>query len=258
MRANRELWDLRHSGWFGERGRAQWAAGPHWGIWAIPQTELAVLPEDLAGRDLIDLGCGTAYIGAWAAMRGARPVGIDNSAAQLATAKALQDEFGVHFPLVHGNAEQVPYPDGSFDVAISEHGAAGWCDPYRWIPEAARLLRPGGELVFMRTSTLRTMCLPDGGGPADTTLKTSQFGLCRMDDTNGQVTFQLPTGPMIHLLRDSGFVIDDLIEVQAPEAASTAFDYADPQWSQNWPSEEVWKAHRADAYAANTAPHRRR
>jgi len=54
----------------------------------------------------------------------------------------MQDEFNTHFPLLHGNAEQVPYPDASFDVAISEHGADAWCDPYRWIPEAARLLRP--------------------------------------------------------------------------------------------------------------------
>lgn len=241
VKRNRELWDSRHSSWFGQRARAQWSAEPHWGIWAIPQTELPVLPGDLGGRDLIDLGCGTAYVGAWAARRGANPVGIDNSAVQLETASMLQDEFDIHFPLLHGNAEQVPLPDESFDVAISEHGAAGWCDPHRWIPEAARLLRPGGELIFMRNSTLLTMCLPDDG-PADTTLRTSQFGLCRLEGGDGAVNFQLPTGPMIRLLRDSGFVVEELIEVRPPEGAISDFGYASLSWSRRWPSAEVWKA----------------
>ena len=58
----------------------------------------------------------------------------------------------LEFPLLHGNAEAVPYPDASFDFAISEYGACLWADPYRWIPEAARLLRPGGELIFLTNS----------------------------------------------------------------------------------------------------------
>jgi SAM-dependent methyltransferase len=156
----------------------------------------------------------------------------------------MQEEFGPHFPLLHASAEAVPYPDASFDVAISEHGASGWCDPYRWIPEAARLLRPGGELVFMRNSTLLTLCLLDDV-PAGRTLLRDQFGLCRIEDElDGAVTFQLPTGPMISLLRDSGFEVEDFIEVQAPERATSAFDYADPDWSRRWPSEELWKARR--------------
>ena len=71
----------------------------------------------------------------------------------MASARALQLEFGLEFPLLHGNAEEVPFPDGSFDLAISEYGASIWCDPYRWIPEAARLLRSGGELVFLVTGS---------------------------------------------------------------------------------------------------------
>ena len=60
-------------------------------------------------------------------------VGIDNSAAQLATARRLQREHGLELTLIHGNAEQVPYPDASFDLAISEYGACLWADPYRWV-----------------------------------------------------------------------------------------------------------------------------
>jgi SAM-dependent methyltransferase len=248
VRRNRQVWDDRHSEWFGARAREQWAAEPHWGLWAIPQTDLPVLPDDLAGKDLIELGCGTGYVSAWAARAGARPVGVDNSERQLATARAMQQEFGCEFPLIHGNAEDVDLPDASFDVAISEHGAIGWCDPYRWIPEAARLLRDGGELVFVRNSTLLTLCVPDQG-PAGRTLLRPQFGLFRLEDEldgagGGAVNFHLPHGPMVRLLRESGFVLEDLIEVQAPEDATTDFDYVDYAWARDWPSAEVWKARR--------------
>jgi SAM-dependent methyltransferase len=245
---NRALWDNRHSTWFGERAQRQWAAEPHWGIWQIPQSELPVFPDNLAGKDLVDLGCGTAYIDAWAFRLGARPVGIDNSAAQLATARAMQNEFDIHFPLIHASAEQVPLRDASFDIAISEHGAAGWCDPYVWIPEAARLLRPGGELIFMRNSTLLQLCMPDDGSPAGPTLRNTQFGLHRLADPDGgAVNFALPTGKMIRLLRDSGFIVEDLLEPQAPAGATSEFDYSDYEWSRRWPSCEVWKARRTPA-----------
>src|SRR5947209_6363592 len=101
------------------------------------------------GPRTIELGCGTGCVSAWLARRGARPVGIDNSEAQLASAREFQREFSLEFPLLHGNAERVPYADESFDLAISEYGASIWCDPYLWIPEAARLLRPGGRLIFL-------------------------------------------------------------------------------------------------------------
>src|SRR5262249_61158189 len=112
--------------------------------WRVAESAVGMFPDDLAGKDAIELGCGTAYVSSWLARRGARVVGIDNSAVQLATARRLQHEHGVDFPLLHGNAEAVPYPDASFDFAISEYGACLWADPPRWGPEAARPLRPGG------------------------------------------------------------------------------------------------------------------
>ena len=158
---NRADWDAHADDWV-EPGRRDWArAEPWWGIFTVPESELHVLPDDLDGLDTIELGCGTGYVSSWLARRGARPVGIDNSERQLATARALQAEFGIDFPLVHGNAEATPFADESFDFAISEYGASIWCDPYRWIPEAARLLRPGGRLVFLINAPLAIMCAPD-------------------------------------------------------------------------------------------------
>ncbi len=130
----------------------------------------------------IELGCGTAYVSAWLARRGARPVGIDNSPKQLETARRLQAEHGLEFPLLLGNAESVPYPDASFDFAISEYGAAIWADPYRWIPEAARLLRPGGRLTFLGNAFLFILCSPDEDDvPPTDRLLSDQFGACRFE-----------------------------------------------------------------------------
>jgi SAM-dependent methyltransferase len=245
VRINREVWDTVLGPWYAARARERWAAEPRWGVWAVPQTDLPFLPADLAGKDLIELGCGTAYVSAWSARAGARPIGIDNSAQQLAIARAMQAEFDLTFPLVHGNAEQTPFPDASFDLAVSEHGASTWCDPYRWIPEAARLLRPGGELVFSRNSDLLTLCLGDDD-PARTTLRRDQRGLSRIDD-DGQINFVLPHGPLIRLLRRAGFVVEDMIEVYAPEEAPMDVDNVDREWGRRWPAEEVWKARLVDA-----------
>ena len=133
---------------------------------ASPRSSSGVLPPVLAGADSLELGCGTGYVSAWLARRGARPVGLDNSAAQLATAAALQDRFGLRFPLIHASAEQVPLADAAFDLVISEYGASIWCDPYAWIPEAARVLRPGGQLIFLVNSVQLILTWPDAGRPA--------------------------------------------------------------------------------------------
>ena len=102
-----------------EPGRRNWSEEPRWGIWGIPEADVGLLPEDLDGKRTIELGCGTGYVSSWLARRGASPVGIDNSPDQLATARTFQREFDLEFPLIHGIAEQLPFRDASFDLAIS-------------------------------------------------------------------------------------------------------------------------------------------
>ncbi len=174
---NREAWSVMAAE-FEVAGERNWATvEPSWGVWGVPESELRLLPDELDGKDAIELGCGTGYVSAWLARRGARVVGIDNSEAQLATARRLQKEHGIEFPLIHGNAETVPLPDESFDFAISEYGVCIWADPAKWV----------------------------------------------------------------RLLRRSGFQIEDLIEIQAPEGATTTYPYFDYEWARKWPTEEVWK-----------------
>jgi SAM-dependent methyltransferase len=229
---------------FAERNRKEWAGDePSWGIWGIPESDVGMLPE-LEGRDVVELGCGTGYVSAWMARRGARAVGIDPTWAQLRTAAAFQNEFDLHFPLVCAPAEAVPFADASFDVAISEYGASIWSDPYRWIPEAARLLRPGGELIFLVNATLLVLCMPDADAelPVKDRLVRDYFGLHRIDWADDEsVEFHLGYGDWIRLLRTNGFEVEDLIELRPPEGAETVYDFVTTDWARRWPSEEVWK-----------------
>jgi SAM-dependent methyltransferase len=204
-----------------------------------------VLPAELSGRDSVELGCGTGYVSAWLARRGVRPVGLDNSAAQLATAVRLQGEFGLRFPLVHGSAERAPFGDGCFDLAISEYGASIWCDPYVWIPEAARLLRVGGELIFLANSVLLMLTIPDEDGEVATErLRRPYFGMHRFEwpEDDESVEFHLNHGDMIRLLRGSGFEVEDLLELRPPLGATSSHPLATLDWARRWPCEEVWKA----------------
>jgi len=245
VQRNREHWDEIAKDYL-EPGRRNWSTHEiNWGIWDTPESEVHLLPDDVSGMDVIELGCGTAYVSTWLAKRGAKPVGIDNSPKQLEAARGFQQEFGIDFQLLLGNAETVPLPDASFDLAVSEYGAALWADPYKWIPEAARLLRPGGRLAFMSNSDMVMLCVPDyeKDGAATDRLLRPYFGMYRIEwpDSTG-VEFHLPHGEMIRLLRANGFDVEELIEFRPPEGAVTRYDWVTSDWARKWPSEEGWKA----------------
>lgn len=238
---NRRYWETEAAAAHGPLARGQWARAEHrWGLWETPDTEVGALPAELSGVRVIELGCGTAYVSARLARAGARPVGVDLSAAQLATARAMQVEFGIAFPLLHADAERVPCADGRFDLVVSDYGASLWCDPCRWVPEAARLLVPGGRLVFSRYSPLLALCVPDGGGAAARLLRP-QFGMWPQD-AGGRVEFVLPHGEMLRTLRASGFVVEDLTEIRAPHPAHRDYAEVSAAWARSWPSEEIWRA----------------
>jgi ubiquinone/menaquinone biosynthesis C-methylase UbiE len=246
VKANRNHWTKNNAAYTDGSAETAWNKREiSWGVWNTPESEIKVLP-DVRGKDVVELGCGTAYVSAWLKRGGARRVvGVDVTPAQLETARRLDRKYGLGLELVEANAEATGLPDASFDLAISEYGASIWCDPYKWIPEAARLLRPDGELVFLRNSTVSMLCTPDTGKVQDRLLRP-QLGMNRMGwlDT-GETEFQLGHGDLIRLLRKSGFEILDMVEIFASaDAKNHPFygEYMSVEWAQKWPSEEMWRA----------------
>jgi SAM-dependent methyltransferase len=242
---NVEAWTGHNRTYTDAAADRAWAADSiTWGMFGLPDEAIGSPLGDVRGLDVVELGCGTAYFSAWLAKHGARPVAVDPTPAQLATARRMQERTGLGFPLVEAAAERVPLPDGSFDLAFSEYGASLWADPLLWIPEARRLLRPGGRLVFLTSSVIIQLCEPDAG-PVGTTLLRPQRGLHHIDwPTDDGTEYGLSHGDWLRLLRMNGFEILDLIELYPPPGAEghTYYDHVSPEWAARWPAEELWVA----------------
>ncbi len=242
---NQASWDAysdeyqaRHGGQLADSG------GLAWGTSQIPESDLCIL-GDVEDRDILELGCGAAQWSIALARAAARPVGLDLSARQLEHAGRLMAEAAVDFPLVHGSAEAVPYPNASFDIVFCDHGAMSFADPYRTVPEVARLLRPGGLFAFSHGSPLATICWPPGAERIGDRLAMDYFGMHQFEDED-EISFQLPYGEWIRLFRANGFIVEDLVEPRPPEGATSTYRDAEAlAWARRWPSECIWRLRRA-------------
>jgi SAM-dependent methyltransferase len=245
---NREVWTKANAEYTNRRAHESWAKEEiDWGMFSGPESEVNALGE-IAGKDAIELGCGTAYFGAWLAKRGARVTGIDPTPAQLETARRMSEEFGLPMTLIEASAEQVPLPDGSFDLAVSEYGASIWADPELWIAEAARLLRPGGRLAFLCNSTLSILCAPDEGKVEERLMRShADLGRIEWPGEDEGVNYHLAHGEMIRILRKNGFEIEALHEHLAPDSTEdhVYYDFMPAAWARRWPAEEIWVARKA-------------
>jgi SAM-dependent methyltransferase len=174
--------------------------------------------------------------------------GVDPTPAQLETARRMSEEFGVPIELVEASADDVPLPDESFDLAVSEYGASIWADPELWIAEAARLLRSGGRLAFLCNSTLSILCSPDEGKVEERLMRShADLGRIEWPGEDEGVNYHLSHGEMIRVLRKNGFEILALHERLAPDSTEdhAYYDLMPAEWARRWPAEEIWVARKA-------------
>jgi SAM-dependent methyltransferase len=238
---NRRAWDA-WSASTAARSRLEWQTSElEWGLWNTPESELRLLDWFEADGDVLELGCGTAGVSAWLKRHGLHPVAVDFSRHQLERAGELQREFETFFPLVHANAEEIPYDRESFDFAISDYGASVWCDPVRWLPEARRLLRTDGRLIFFTPAPMLLACTPPDGGEPGTQLRSDYFALRFMEfgDDSG-VEFQLTYSGWARLLCDTGFVIEDIIETRPGPQSKPRHPLVSTEWARRFPTEVIW------------------
>lgn len=242
-RAAWERWALEHA----VAARKAWTKGEfRWGLWGVPESELALVADVPQGADIVELGCGTAAISAALARTGMRPVAVDFSRRQMDLAAGLQRELGPYFPLIHANVEEIPFENESFDLALSDYGASLWCEPRRWLAEAHRVLRPRGRLVFVVNSPMLMACTPEDGSRAGDVLVRDSFASPVFEfATEGVVEFHLNHSDWVRTLRALGFTVDRLIEVRPPPRAKARYDLASIEWARRWPSEDIWVAQKA-------------
>lgn len=243
---NRAFWDddaddyqAAHESQLERRGR--------WGVWGIPESEINAV-GDVAGLDVLELGCGGAQHAIGVARDARRRVGLDLSIGQLRHAVRNLAHVDLRMPLVSASATATPFRAASFDVVFCDHGAMSFCDPYATVPEAARLLRPNGLLVFNGSTLFRNLCFPtdDPDAAITRTLCAPYFGARVFDWGDGTIDFQIPHGEWISLFRANNLVVDDLIELRPPADAITTYDgYATVDWARQWPAEEIWKVRKA-------------
>lgn len=248
LAVNRALWAVVNAQHTDAAADAAWRREELlWGLFLTAERELRVL-GDVTGRSVVELGAGTAYVSAWLARQGAHVVAVDLSEHQLATARRLQGTYGPRFPLVQADGEAVPLASGCVDLVVSEHGVGAWCDPARWVPEAARLLRPGGRLVFLVNSVLSALCVPETEGMAGRALLRGLREVRTVRWPGGGVEHHPSHGTWIELLVTNGFVVEELRELY-PHAATDEPEYYEivtTDWASRWPAEEMWTARRSD------------
>lgn len=230
-RANRRWWDTDADDYHARHGEFLGEARFVWCPEDLDEADAGLL-GDVAGRDVLEVGCGSAPCARWLAGRGARPVGLDLSGGMLRHAVETGRRTGPEVPLVQADAERLPFLDGSFDLACSAFGAVPFvADPGAVMREVARVLRPGGRWVFAVNHPLR-WAFPDDPGPAGLIVATSYFDRTPYVEVDGggrptYVEHHRTLGDRIRDVVAAGLVLTDLVEPEWPAGFTREWG----QWS---------------------------
>lgn len=229
--ANRRWWDADADSYHAEHGEFLGVADFVWCPENLREEDAGLLGE-VAGRRILEVGCGSAPCSRWLAARGAEVVAFDLSAGMLRHARAGAASTGITVPLVQADLCALPFRDGAFDIAFSAFGAVPFvAESGQAMREVARVLRAGGRWVFSVNHPMRWM-FRDDPGPDGLTAIQSYFDRSPYVEVDGQgvpayVEHHRTLGDRVRDLAGAGFVLTDLIEPEWPEG----FDGVWGQWS---------------------------
>jgi ubiquinone/menaquinone biosynthesis C-methylase UbiE len=234
--ANRAHWNTHSDTYQAQHDPAIGAAPRLWGAHAISDADLGAIGV-VTGLDVLEYGCGAAQWAASLAADGAEVTAMDLSEVQLAHARQRSTELR----LVQSAGQHLPFAAESFDLVFCDHGAMSWADPKETIPEARRVLRRGGRLVFNVTSPVLDMCWDDSVGGPGLTLRSDYFAEHRFVEGDGATSYTLTYGQWIRAFRANGLQVEDLIEPRPPESATSTYWKSEPRdWFTRWPGEAPW------------------
>lgn len=231
VRASRRWWDADADDYHAAHGRFLGAADFVWCPERLREADAHLL-GDVAGRRVLEVGCGAAMCSRWLASAGAEPVAFDLSAGMLHHARAQAEATGIPVPLVQADAQHLPFAARTFDIAFAAFGAVPFvADSARVMREVARVLHPGGRWVFAVTHPVRWI-FPDDPGPDGLTATTSYFDRTPYvefdeDDVPTYVEHHRTLGDRIREIVAAGFRLVDLIEPEWPDDLTDEWG----QWS---------------------------
>lgn len=103
---------------------------------------------DLAGKDVLEVGCGrgggVSYIARY--LRPRRIVGLDVAGSQVKFCQRVHGDTGAEF--IRGDAENLPFDVGSFDAVINVESSFCYGNVERFFREVRRVLKPGGHFLY--------------------------------------------------------------------------------------------------------------
>ncbi|MXQ78011.1 methyltransferase domain-containing protein [Rhodococcus rhodochrous] len=232
-RANRVWWDADTDDYHRTHGEflgVDSAAGEFvWCPEGLHEGDVQLLGP-VAGRDVLELGCGSAPCARWLAGQGARAVGLDISMGMLQRGRAAMAASGPTVPLVQAGAENLPFADASFDIVCSAFGAVPFvADSARVMREVARVLRPGGRWVFSVNHPMRWI-FPDDPGEQGLVAMFPYFDRTPYVevDATGRATYaehHRTVGDRVRELVAAGLEVYDIVEPEWPE-------HLDREWGQ--------------------------
>ncbi|MEU5553272.1 MULTISPECIES: class I SAM-dependent methyltransferase [unclassified Micromonospora] len=249
-RANRHWWDTDADAYQAEHGAFLGDVDFVWCPEGLREADARLLGE-VAGRRVLEVGCGAASCARWLATQGAHPVAVDLSAGMLRHAARAADRSGVRVPLAQADALALPFADGSFDVACTAFGAVPFVDDSAALMrEVHRILRPGGRWVFSVTHPMRWIFLDDPGEGGLTAVHSyfDRQPYVEQDDT-GVATYveqHRTLGDRIRELVGAGFRLVDLVEPEWPEGHEGLWGQWSPLRGRLFPGTAVFVTERHD------------
>jgi SAM-dependent methyltransferase len=247
-RANRLWWDANAADYYAEHGRTLGDADFLWCPEGLREAEGQLLGQ-VTGKDVLEVGCGAAQAGRWLVTQGAHVTGFDISHGQLAKGRELDGRTGVAVTTVQADAQAIPFREEAFDLVVSAFGAIPFVsDSAGTMREIARVLRPGGRLVFSATHPVRWV-FPDDPGPAGLTVRQSYFDRTPYVEENadGQAVYvehHRTLGDRVRELRQAGLVLDDLVEPEWPRGWTETWGQWSPLRGALLPGTAIFVAHK--------------
>lgn len=245
--ANRRWWDADADDYHDEHGEFLGLADLVWCPENVREEDVRLL-GDVAGRRIVEVGCGAASCSRYLAARGADVVAVDVSAGMLRHARAGNAKAGMTFPLVQADVAALPLADGAFDIAFSAFGAIPFvADSAAAMREVARVLRPGGRWVFSATHPMRWM-FPDDPGPAGLTVVQSYFDRSPYVEVDAAglpayAEHHRTLGDRVRELVAAGFVLDDIVEPEWPDGFDGVWGQWSPERGAMFPGTAIFVSH---------------